>query len=305
MLSLIRIRNCSEQNSQINASARSDPDRVTITAPRHILEGSTLHVNVRSRIAVTMPFFPFVTLEHAPYGFPRPLNPEYTNVMRRGRGQNRRNSFVRAAPRPPPPEPRVVILRGRPRYPRYPHDPDEYCRVINTHDHPRPPPSNWPRGSCGCHMYRRPRSPHWRGGFGEPLPSSTDGISTEDFEPPRPGHGRRVHWPDGHSDGSLSSDSSNDSSDTSSESNDGPRGGGCGGGWSVPRTPSSSPDRGRPYPSPMCEDCDDMCAINLGPGYRGWDGAGGGGSRWRDAPCRERPVWDRTLGYGVERAPRR
>lgn len=267
MLSLVQGRGSSRPTS---SNTEPHPDRVTITAPRRILEAATLHVNIRSRTPVTMPFFPLVTLENNPYGWSH-LDPDYTYVVRRGRGRTRRNYFVRAAPRPAPPpspEPPVIVIRR----------PQSY--------------DTWPEESpCTCRRCTRPDPSHWFYGGG-PRDSSDTDTDSDSARPSTPG--RRVHWPDGHSDGSLPSDiSSSSSTDISSDSN-GPRGG-----LRVPRTPSGRPVRRRRYGSPSCRECHSMCAT-VGPRAR-YDG---GGSRWRDAPCRERPVWDSDLGYGLVREPR-
>lgn len=320
MLSLFRARNDRRRVTVVDPST-SPSQRVTITGPAHYLNATTLHVRARPRRENTMPA---LTLEHNPNGFTQ-LDPDWMYVMRRGRGRNRRNYFVRGAsgrttPITPPPwtpslsdEETIILCGGHP-WPRFGGcgcgvggGGGGSCCCAPPRRPPPPPPH--PRGRCPypmCGRCIRPRpfrhGPHRH--LSHPSPSFH--MANAQGSPP-PHHSRHVHWPDNRSDGSLSpvpslcSDSSSSSSSSSSDCSDRE----CGGCSRVPRTPSSSPQRApRGYhqgPGGGCGTGHGACCGVEPIRYAGYprDMMPGGGARWREAPC-----WDNRLGAGLVREPR-
>lgn len=316
MLSLARVREIRNQVA-VQTSSTGPSQRVTITAPdSQCPNATTLYIRDRCQA----PGMALINLEHNPVGFTH-LDPNYTYVARRGRGRSRRNYFVRGTPgrttpyNPPPwrvPEDNPPIYVYRHDHP-WPGSGGGGCgnggAGYGGCMFPRPPPPPPPpqvRCQCpplGCDRGRRPRRPtHTRCHHpGTVTPTLHNGVIVR--EPKPPPQKRHVHWPDACSDGSLSpvpslcsSSSSSSSSSSESESDYG----GC----RLPRTPSSSPQRGprkcHPPPRAMCgRGCGGCCDVeSLGYGGYPRDMTERGGARWREAPC-----WDDRLGSGLVREP--
>lgn len=257
---------------------------------------------------------------------PFPCEPNYTYVLRTGRGPNGRMCFMRHLHRRGRPQPQpthvTIVVEGNGNGGSEPviireGDGGDCVGgpvVIQGGD------DNRHRGAVNIRhadmrrWYFQPRSTVWQGRHGrvggnqetsmryQPRWWQRDNRQNyheEDggiWERGRP----RVHWMDGRSDGSLSpcpgltrSVSSVSSSSTGSE--------GRGGGGRCPRTPMSSPERGtrvlercpRGEQGGCCaEGCDGRAV-----GYGGMPREGGG--RWREVPC-----FDEELGPGVVREPR-
>lgn len=329
------------QNNQ--SPSPSNSNQIAIRFPQGTLQQlARIRVRVRARarpipssplpelppqllpaIRPEMPLFPFLHVDHNRAHF-RSLNPNFTYVARLGR--NRRPHFVRATPGrttsyiPPPwrvPDedchPVCPICESGCRGCGYS---DDGCSDCLT-DHFCSCPSDYePRSYIACPTHIPPSSDTWHGQRGRSSRGSGNaGFSIADLASGRGssrrhvgGHspGRNVHWPDGHSDGSLSpcpslvSSSSTISSNSSSPSRYGVRPGG----GMYPRTPVSSPERSPRvlYRSPERGGCDGVCA-NSGRSrrHRGHGRARPmtGGSRWRDIPC-----FDEDYGPGVVREPR-
>lgn len=318
MLSLFRARDNRSRVTVVDPST-SPSQRVTITGPAQYLNATTLHVRARSRPQNTMPV---LALEHNPNGFDS-LDPDWTYVMRRGRGRNRRNYFVRAASgritpitappwRAPPSDEETIILYGDHPWPRR-----GGCGCGGRGDGrgrctaPRPPPPSpppHPRHRC---LYQRcgrcPHRPYRHAPFHHSThPEATSHMGNA-LDPLPPSHSRHVHWPDNRSDGSLSPVPSlcSDTSSSSSSSSSGCSDRQCTSCFRVPRTPSSSPQRAprgcHSEPGGGCgtEGC--VCCGGEPVRYAGFprDMTAGGGARWREAPC-----WDSRLGAGLVREPR-
>lgn len=275
--------------SLIRARERNVLGAVNISSTPRTVDTATLYVRLRSESPINMPLFPLVQLEDNPLGFTR-LDVDYIYVVRRGRGRSRRNYFVRATPGrtlpyDPPPWRVPSSWSGTGSSSRSVCGPNCGCRI------PRRAPTS---STCrSLHRSRGRRSPRrYRNSYPTQVDSSTtsdsdsDSGSGSDSETATEAHSRHVHWPDNRSDGSLSpvpSLSSSSSRSSSTRSSD--RGGGC----RLPRTPSSSPERGSGMPSSGCSGhCRSRTATT------------GGGARWREASC-----WDERLGSGVIREPRR